>query len=313
MNKKSDLISVIMSVYNEKEEYLKQTIESIKSQTYKNIEFIIIIDDPENVKMCQFIEKITKNDKRITVSYNEKNIGLTASLNRAIGLAHGKYVARMDSDDISEVNRLEKQIEYLKKYKLDLVGSEMRHISSTNEIISELTNKSYSPKCLSKCLKYGNLIAHPTWLLKKEVYISLNGYREMPACEDYDFLLRAIHKGYKIGICDQILLNYRINENGISRKNLLKQQVASNYLSTHYNHIEAISVDKVKKNTERLCTEKSKTNYNKAVYYFEYAYQNTKNKFIFITYLIKALFASRFMCRRLYNILRIQIYKNLSS
>ncbi len=56
------------------------------------------------------------------------------------------------------------------------------------------------------------------------MYIKLNGYRDMPACEDYDFLLRALNYGYQIGICDDILLNYRINTNGISRKNILKQK-----------------------------------------------------------------------------------------
>ena len=92
------LVSIIMSVYNS-EDYLKEAIDSILGQTYANLEFIII-DDASTDTSLDIIKSY--NDKRILLIKNEVNIGLAASLNKGIEIARGKYIARMDSDDITE-------------------------------------------------------------------------------------------------------------------------------------------------------------------------------------------------------------------
>ena len=106
-------ISVLMTVYKENEEELKESFESIINQTYKNLEIIVVIDFPDEIWRKEFIEQY--NDKRVKVILNEENIGLPLSLNKALEVATGDYYARMDSDDISTLDRFEKQLKYIEK------------------------------------------------------------------------------------------------------------------------------------------------------------------------------------------------------
>ena len=114
-------ISVIMATYKEKIELLKVAIESILKQTYNNFEFIIILDNPENIEHIRCIENYQKNDDRIRFYINEKNMGLTKTLNKALSLSKGKYICRMDADDVSMPDRIEKQLHYLNQYHYDLI------------------------------------------------------------------------------------------------------------------------------------------------------------------------------------------------
>lgn len=106
--KKEPKISVVMSVYNG-ERYLGEAVESIFNQTFSDFEFIII-NDGSTDRTPEILTEI--DDPRAKV-INQPNRGLTASLNRAIRLAKGEYIARMDADDISEPTRLERQVEVL--------------------------------------------------------------------------------------------------------------------------------------------------------------------------------------------------------
>ena len=114
LKNKKPLVSVIMAEYNTNEKLLKESIESILNQTYKNFEFIIVDDCGTNN-----VKKITEeyNDKRIKVLKNKKNSGLVFSLNKAINMCEGKYIARMDTDDYSYPKRLEKQVTFIEKNK----------------------------------------------------------------------------------------------------------------------------------------------------------------------------------------------------
>ena len=88
-------VSVIMCVYNEQEIWLREAIESILSQTYNNIEFIIILDNPHNYELKEIINEYSMKDSRIKLIVNEKNIGLIKSLNKGLGISKGKYIARL--------------------------------------------------------------------------------------------------------------------------------------------------------------------------------------------------------------------------
>ena len=124
-------ISVIMATYKEKIELLKVAIESILKQTYNNFEFIIILDNPENIEHIRCIENYQKNDDRIRFYINEKNMGLTKTLNKALSLSKGKYICRMDADDVSMPDRIEKQLHYLNQYHYDLIGG-LSHMIDEN-------------------------------------------------------------------------------------------------------------------------------------------------------------------------------------
>ena len=107
---KEPLVSVIMSAYNA-ESTLETSIESILSQSLSNFEFLIM-NDGSNDMTSEIIENYSQNDKRIRVFQNEKNKGLTKSLNILINLSKGKYIARQDADDFSVYSRLSSQITF---------------------------------------------------------------------------------------------------------------------------------------------------------------------------------------------------------
>lgn len=214
-------ISVLMSIYKEPIEWIEQSIRSILNQTYKNLEVVLISDNPESSELTEYLKDVKQKDSRIIVSLNEKNIGLVDSLNRGLTICTGEYVARMDADDISLPNRIEKQLAFMTERNYDLVGCQFCVFNSDKDLY-----KSEAPICNDACrivLKYKSCIAHPSWLVKKSVYDKLNGYRNIDACEDLDFLQRAIFTGYKVGNCPEILLRYRDNQNSISHKKEYRQ------------------------------------------------------------------------------------------
>src|SRR6185295_3491651 len=104
-------VSVLMSVYNG-EKYLKEAMESILNQSFPDFEFLIF-NDSSTDSGREII--LSFNDPRIVLVDNEKNIGLTKSLNKGLSLAKGKYIARMDADDISDAGRLNEQVNYMEK------------------------------------------------------------------------------------------------------------------------------------------------------------------------------------------------------
>ena len=183
--------SVIMATYKESIECLKQSIESIINQTYNDFEFIIILDNPDNKEHIAFINDYVCKDERIKFYINDKNMGLTNTLNRGLKLAEGKYICRMDADDISELYRMEHQKKYLEENDFDLIGGISQMIDEDGNTIYSIKKVPTDFKKIKKCIKYNQVISHPTWFGKKEVFDKLNGYRNMPLCEDYDFTLRA--------------------------------------------------------------------------------------------------------------------------
>ena len=114
------MVTVLMAVYNG-EKFLKEAMESILTQTFTDFEFLII-NDGSTDNSVKIIEEF--NDPRIRLIHNEKNLKLIASLNKGISLAKGKYIARMDCDDISMPYRLEKEVDFLENsLEYGLVGT----------------------------------------------------------------------------------------------------------------------------------------------------------------------------------------------
>lgn len=205
-------LSVIMPVYNA-EQYLDESIESILNQTYSQFEFIII-NDGSNDSSLSKIEKYKRVDNRIKIITRE-NKGLVYSLNEGIKAAQGKYIARMDADDISEINRFEAQLSFLKENKdVDILGTYIQVIGdkSSAESIENWFNQTWKMnKALERSIE-GCIIAHPTVLMKKKVVDNLGGYRnKYPKFEDDDLWIRALKNGYKIVNLDKKLLQYRVH------------------------------------------------------------------------------------------------------
>lgn len=266
----NELISVVMSTYNEPEEWIRKSIESILGQTLRRVEFLIVCDNPNNKELVSLLEEYKEKDNRIKLILNEENIGLTKSLNKALNITSGEFIARMDSDDIAESDRLEKQLKYLKNNHLDLVGSGVVCIDEKENEIAVLNNLPKNNEALKKRIIYNNCMPHPTWFGKAEVFKENKGYREVPYAEDYDFLLRALDKGFKLGNIKETLLRYRMRSTSISNKNGLKQFLVSQKLVEKYKN-ETISnkntIEEIK-NIIESTTKEEEEKYYKASSYF---------------------------------------------
>lgn len=246
------MISIIMSVYKEELSILEQAIDSILKQTYSEFEFIIINDNPLDVNLKDYLCKKAMQDLRIKLITNHENIGLVKSLNRALKECDGDYIARMDADDVASVDRLEKQLNWMIANGTDVLGTFVDYINANGEVITNCNKQIYKKEQLKKIIRYVNYIYHPTWMVRKSIYDELNGYRDIKACEDYDFLLRANQKNKKIEICDSTLLYYRISEQGISHIYRYEQLAIMQFLQKKSGVICELSIDKINSYQKRI-------------------------------------------------------------
>lgn len=222
-------ISVVMSVYNETQEEVSRAIESILTQSYKNFEFIIILDDPDNLSLKNLLEQYQQFDSRIKVYVNSKNIGLALSLNKGIKESTGKYIARMDADDVSLPDRLKKEYEVLNSNNIDVVFCNYTIVDSKGKYISSV-ERSYSNLKIREILPYNNIIAHPTVMFKKDLFYKVRGYRSFPCAQDYDLWLRMMDQGAVFHIVHDFLFKYTVRDSAISQKNKIKQFETSRYI-----------------------------------------------------------------------------------
>lgn len=189
-----DLVSVIMPVYNV-EKYIEDSVNSILNQTYHNIE-IVIVDDYSSDNTYDILQKMALKDSRIKLYRNSKNMKIVETLNFAFKHSRGEFICRMDGDDISHDQRIEKKLSYLlDNPDLSLVGCSVLSISEDGKVMKKKRMPS-DQKTITKTLKYAIPVFH-IWLARREVYEELNGYRNIPYVEDYDFLLRMTTIGLK--------------------------------------------------------------------------------------------------------------------
>ena len=202
-----DLVSVIMSTYNDKNT-ITASIESILSQTYKNIE-IHIIDDGSTDSTTEIIETYAKHNENIFTYRNNKNIGLTKSLNLLIDKTKGVYIARQDADDISHPDRINRQLITMKKNNLDFCGTRAI-IKQTGKIIPNYSY--YIPKNI--LIKYKNPFIHGTLVFKKEVLVAIGGYDEkFYYSQDYKLIVNLFKEDYTFNMLRKpyYTLNYSDN------------------------------------------------------------------------------------------------------
>lgn len=257
-------VSVIMATYKEPENQLRRSIESILNQTYKAFEYIIILDNPDNSDHIRIIKEYQQKDNRIQFHINEKNQGLTYSLNRGLSYANGKYICRMDADDISVPERLQWQKEYLEKCNVDLIGGITQVIDEEEKVIYSIKKIPANPDKIKKCIRYNQVVPHPTWFGRKEMFEHLNGYRKIPLCEDYDFTLRALLKGYRVSNLNKVVLQYRMTSQSISRNNLFEQFLYAKYITCSYKKGKIADVEKAKQYVTEKNSSKKAEKYLKA-------------------------------------------------
>lgn len=216
---KNPKISVIMAAYNS-EKFLNESIQSILNQTFGEFEFLII-NDCSTDNSLHIIDEHAKQDSRIILIDNKANLGLTKSLNLGLKEAKGKYIARIDADDISLPDRLRIQYEFLEQNRdVFLVGSDAYSIDENGSIRTKMKPLT-EVEDIKKELSVQNCLYHPTIMFRNEGFM----YREkFVYTQDYDFYLILLSNNKKISNIFEPLIKYRINPNAITWSKKSKQK-----------------------------------------------------------------------------------------
>ncbi len=210
-------VSVIMSVYNG-EKFLSIAIESILNQSYTDFEFIII-DDCSTDESLKIINTYAQQDNRIKIITRDQNIGIKGfikNLNYGISIAKGKYIARMDQDDISSENRFLQQASFLDNHpEIAMVGAQINFINEKGEKIGEKIGALEHNEITEKITSQIQLF-HPVIMFRN--YLNIYYREKFIYCEDYDLYLNYITENKKLANINEKLLDYRILETSLSRK-----------------------------------------------------------------------------------------------
>lgn len=240
------LISVIMPVHNAGC-YLSDAVESILNQ--KDISFeLIVVDDHSSDNAIKNLPLIISSDKRIRIVSSEE-FGVVAAMKKGFLYAQGRYIARMDADDIALANRLSVQYHYLQEHpEIGIVGGQIKIISESIVeegflLYEEWLNKLCLPQDIERELFVESPIPNPTAFFRREVYERLNGYDDPVWAEDYDMWLRAHELGIKMGKPDGIILLWREHAHRLTHcdsryDNKLFMQAKAFYLARSQSHLK---------------------------------------------------------------------------
>lgn len=229
------MISCIVSSYNTDPKMLEEAINSVLEQSYRDFELILIDDCSTNEESRKLIEKYEKKDERIIALYNERNIGLAASLNNGLNIARGKYIARFDADDICMLNRFEIQVRYMEENPdIDLCSTFMELIGEKQGCVTSIF---YDCKSVAAQLLFSCYIPHNTIMFRKD-FFDVNDLRydsKYEKTEDFDLWTRCIEKGAEIATIPQVLVKYRIHLQSVchtqkSAQQILAQQICCRQL-----------------------------------------------------------------------------------
>lgn len=234
-------IAVLMTAYNEEKEWVCESVDSVLGQTYGDLHLYVLLDNPENDALKDLLKNYEEKDSRVSFFVNEKNLGLVKSLNKLLGIVTEKYIARMDADDICEPDRLEREMKFLTDNNLDFVMTDCSFLYPNGERGCGQSLPALIGEVFNEASTYGNVSLHNTWLMKKEVYASLNGYRNVRFCEDYDFVLRAIQHKFAIGRMSEETVVYRLRAGSVSSLNAKEQFEKARLLRYMYRKGRSVS------------------------------------------------------------------------
>tara|TARA_B100000886_G_scaffold318147_1_gene257944 strand:- start:2292 stop:3257 length:966 start_codon:yes stop_codon:yes gene_type:complete len=301
------MITVLLPVFNG-DKWISLCIESILKQTYENFEFLII-NDGSNDRSLEIIKKYSTLDQRIKY-ISQKNMGLTASLNKGINIASNDWIARIDADDISCPLRLEKQLNKALKENLKLVGSKFAIINEKGKILRN-HQVPINKKKLIKNLNYQKLFfPHSSAFFNKKAVSEIGNYRTFfKKSQDYDLWLRISEK-YKIGCIDYIGTYIRqhnnrlsFNDYGVEQKILAHCANVSHNIRIKNNLIydpldhDKVYAEKFKKYVQEILNKKGYINFYKKLYKL-HIYIGEKNfKLIFL--LMDFKFIKKFILRKI--------------
>jgi glycosyltransferase involved in cell wall biosynthesis len=213
------LISVVMATFNEPPVFITQAVQSILNQTLSDFE-LLLIDDSISADTVRAIDTLVKSDLRIKLIRGQERFGFVKALNIGLKQAQGKYIARMDGDDISMPKRFELQVAFLENNPdIAVIGGAMDIINGEGKVTAHRNYATSFFKVMLFALMR-NPLAHPTVMIRREVIEKGFYYDEsFSKAEDLELWLRLIKNGYKIANVSDTLLSYRVDEN-LARKRM---------------------------------------------------------------------------------------------
>lgn len=220
------MISVLMPVYNG-ERWLDTAIKSILMQTFRDFELLVLLEYGSSPKSREIVYSYT--DKRIRVIENQERLGLAASLNRGIREARGKYIARMDSDDVSGKKRFERQVAYMERHpKIAICGTAMR-LNGTVIMSQPASPAAIRFSSFQECVFY-----HPTVMWRRKLFLEKNlFYGEGLQAEDYELWMRVLDQCKGANLREPLLL-YRQLADSKSHKGREALQKENDWLLEPY-------------------------------------------------------------------------------
>jgi glycosyltransferase involved in cell wall biosynthesis len=222
------LVSFIIAFYNETEDRARESIESALNQTYRNIQIIPVLDDPDNAELRALITRYADSNDTIAPVFNSANMGAARSRNAGAEKADGDYIAIMDGDDISFPQRIEEELSVLIAGNLDLVAANTVAIDEQGQKLPPGGRRKIENKELRVVLPRANPIQHSTVLMKTSLFRELGGYRDIEA-EDYDLWLRFLTAGAKMQIMSTPLVYYIIRSAGLTQSDTMLQYAGAKY------------------------------------------------------------------------------------
>lgn len=228
---RTPLISVLMPVFNA-ERYIEGSIESILQQTFHNFE-LIIVDDCSTDKSWEIIQKYARNDKRVKILKNKQNLGLSRTLNGGIHIARGKYIARMDADDWSYPDRLEKQYKFMEEHSEIGISGGSREVYDKHmkKMISVYRYKLTDSE-IRKDIFLRSPFCHPAIVCRADILKKAGGYSELLGkSEDYDFYFK-MGLLCEFGNLPDVLIKYRRCNSSATFENCNRQDLTTLYVRT---------------------------------------------------------------------------------
>jgi glycosyltransferase involved in cell wall biosynthesis len=202
-------LSVVMATYNENPVFLKACINSILNQTFRNFEFIVVVEPQE--KNMQFLSGVVSADKRVKILRNETKLGVAGSRNRAIMESSGKYIALMDGDDYCSPDRFEKQLSFLgDNPDVSVVGSNMYLIDDSGNITGERRYPEMHDE-IKKSFLLTMAVANPSVMFRKKDIDEVGLFDDsLHKSEDFDLWLRFLAHNKKMYNLQENLIYYRM-------------------------------------------------------------------------------------------------------
>ncbi len=204
-------------------DYLKQCLDSVINQTYRNLEIIIVLQESDETKKDKETIELIRSyqDPRILLVIEDKT-GIAHARNVGISKSKGKFLALMDSDDICELDRIQHQVEFFENHEVDIVGTTVKAIDENNNILG-IVKVPLNPEEIRKSVMVSSPFVGPTPMFSRKIIEKGELYNEsFPLASDYEFYIRLIAGGAICHNIDEPLVLVRENNQSITRKSCLK-------------------------------------------------------------------------------------------